>query len=634
MYKGAYILLSKMSFMQVVANSAFEVQFPGDELPFTLVPGKGNVGALIGAWTSDEDEEFFSDMYPRMRPGLAVAECNGKNTVILDFDTITDLINDAKQSRHFLFVKRQSKWELVRSQLHYIAKNMSDQQGGTDDTAKELSRRAHLALLRYIRKGEEKYYKRQLTKITNIDFQNDAGVCALHMAIGKNNLGLLEMLIQRNADIFIQNKNGTNGLMIAAASNYESVLRALLDYEPAKSGMLVHETDKENLTALHYAARSGHVNIIRILLQNDANAHVKSVRGMTPLHFAALGGHSDTVTLLLHLGFSNYDLTEGGKNAEYFAEGAGGKVQRVLKKQEQGEPVHMIFDGQSDEWVGSEGGRVYLGSWESISPWWLKKLKIDFLVTAFNENEVSLEGETLRFLLDSIEDSDTARFISRDPLALSSKKKKAPLRRLQDEEGERSDSSNSESSDSSSDISSLSSSSDNDRMGAIEDSNVVLSKTVYTFDAHGNSTVVYASEDEKFPPYPKVCLEHFKLTMDNKIDSQEKWKRLLQYLPSAARLLDKRLKANKRVLIACHDGESTSPTICAAFMMTKRGIEREKGGLPFFRNDEACRMIAEKRPCTNLTKFCSDGLQSLQDGLDYRRDRAARDRLMELYKVI
>ena len=87
---------------------------------------------------------------------------------------------------------------------------MSDQQGGTDDTAKELSRRAHLALLRYIRKGEEKYYKRQLTKITNIDFQNDAGVCALHMAIGKNNLGLLEMLIQRNADIFIQNKNGTN----------------------------------------------------------------------------------------------------------------------------------------------------------------------------------------------------------------------------------------------------------------------------------------------------------------------------------------------------------------------------------------------------------------------------------------
>ena len=146
--------------------------------------------------------------------------------------------------------------------------------------------------------------------------------------------------------------------------------------------------------------------------------------------------------------------------------------------------------------------------------------------------------------------------------------------------------------------------------------------------------MVYATEEEKFPPHPKVCLEHFKLTVENQIDSKETWKRLLQYLPSAAGLLDQRLKANKRVLIACCDGMSTSPTILAAFMMTKRGIEREKGGLPFFRNDEACQMIKEKRACTRLTKVCKDGLQSLQDGLDYRRDRAARERLMELYKVI
>ena len=69
-----------MSFMQVVANSAFEVQFPGDALPFTLVPGKNGYGAIMNAWVSDEDREFFSDMYPRLRPGLVVAQCNGTST--------------------------------------------------------------------------------------------------------------------------------------------------------------------------------------------------------------------------------------------------------------------------------------------------------------------------------------------------------------------------------------------------------------------------------------------------------------------------------------------------------------------------------------------------------------------------
>ena len=68
--------------------------------------------------------------------------------------------------------------------------------------------------------------------------------------------------------------------------------------------------------------------------------------------------------------------------------------------------------------------------------------------------------------------------------------------------------------------------------------------------------------------------------------------------------------------------------------MTKRGIEREKGGLPFFRNNEACDMISSKRKCFALTKVCADGLERLQDGLDYRRSQAARNRLMELYKVI
>ena len=629
--------IATMSFLQVVASSAFEVQFPGDALPFTLVPGKNGYSAIMDAWVSEEDREFFSDMYPRLRPGLIVAQCNGTSTDILEFEVICKLIEDAKQPRHFLFVERKSKWDIVRARLSYIAKNMANQQGGTDEAAKEMSRRGHLALLQYIRKKESKYTIKQLSKITNIDFQDHSGTCALHIAIGRNNVSLVNMLLRRNADVFVQNKNGTNGLMIAVACGYQDLVELLLEYEPAKTGGLVHETDAQGLTALHYGAREGHVSIIRTLLANDAKAHQKTVRQMTPLHYASLGGHADAVRLFLHLGFSNHDLTRMGGTALEFSSGRHDEVTRMLECHGAGAPVHCVFDGRDDAWLGSSGGRVYLGSWESISPWWLKTLQIDCLITALDAEEESLDRETIQYLLDSIEDSDTAttKFVQRTPADMAMRKK----RRVKDVREPASDGSVSDD-DSSSMVSSslLSSSVDSSEMSfktsATDDSASRLVKTVYRFDAHGKSTVVETLDEDKFPPFPKALVEHFKLDVANNVNTKRKWKRLLQFLPSAARLLDERLKNNKRVLIACHGGECTGPAICAAFLMTKRGIEREKGGLPFFRNKEACEMISSKRKCFALTKVCADGLERLQEGLDYRRNQAARKRLMELYKVI
>jgi hypothetical protein len=64
--------------------------------------------------------------------------------------------------------------------------------------------------------------------------------------------------------------------------------------------------DVYGATALHDAAINGHVEIVRLLLQNGAEVNAKDKIGNTPLHWAASEGHVD----ILHL------LVENGANLE------------------------------------------------------------------------------------------------------------------------------------------------------------------------------------------------------------------------------------------------------------------------------------------------------------------------------
>ena len=55
-------------------------------------------------------------------------------------------------------------------------------------------------------------------------------------------------------------------------------------------------------TPLHYAASNGHIEIVRLLLQNGAEVNVRSINGYTPLHSAAFYGYVDILHLLVEKG--------------------------------------------------------------------------------------------------------------------------------------------------------------------------------------------------------------------------------------------------------------------------------------------------------------------------------------------
>ncbi|MGE0009953.1 MAG: ankyrin repeat domain-containing protein [Candidatus Babeliales bacterium] len=174
---------------------------------------------------------------------------------------------------------------------------------------------------------------------------------------------LVRMLIQQGADIDMQNNNRQTALMLATATHLESVVKLLLnaganielinmfkqqavdladpeknkiirdlltaakDFIAAaaagnkevlekmpKSTVFINSRDINGLTALHHAARNGHIEIINFLLEHGAQIESKDKTGQTPLHLAAQSGQANAVKLLLDKGANLESLDKEDNN--------------------------------------------------------------------------------------------------------------------------------------------------------------------------------------------------------------------------------------------------------------------------------------------------------------------------------
>jgi len=84
-------------------------------------------------------------------------------------------------------------------------------------------------------------------------------------------------------------------------------------------------------TALHLASRMGHVEAIRVLLDNGADADAQNKYKSTPLHMASTGGHAEATHVLLERGANGTLRDIRGSHAILFAfQGGHSKTVRVL----------------------------------------------------------------------------------------------------------------------------------------------------------------------------------------------------------------------------------------------------------------------------------------------------------------
>ena len=118
---------------------------------------------------------------------------------------------------------------------------------------------------------------------------------ALILSYQKKSMKVLDVLIDsKKTNLNVISADGETLLMLAAINNQLSLADKLI----SKGA----DVNKPGWTALHYAASKGHIEMIRLLLDQQAYLDAESPNGTTPLMMAASYGSAMSVKLLLEEG--------------------------------------------------------------------------------------------------------------------------------------------------------------------------------------------------------------------------------------------------------------------------------------------------------------------------------------------
>lgn len=124
------------------------------------------------------------------------------------------------------------------------------------------------------------------------------GSTPLVNASAKGSIDVIQLLLDSNAVADVTDNRGQTPLHIAASCNRLEVTRILL----GRNDVEVDAQDNEGLTALHSASGAwpeGHPEVVKLLLDRGAKAHVRDNGGNTALHIAAFHGCLEVSCILL-----------------------------------------------------------------------------------------------------------------------------------------------------------------------------------------------------------------------------------------------------------------------------------------------------------------------------------------------
>lgn len=154
-------------------------------------------------------------------------------------------------------------------------------------------------------------------KITteNVNDKLDNNATLLHvlaMKYGKRKkhaLDILLLLLKKGAKHNVKDKDGSTPLHIAAREGHVEFCKILIDHEKRENPSLdiSNAKDRDGSTPLHIAAREGHEEFCKLLIDYQKNKghpslNIKNSCQMTPLHLAAQQGQVKVVSLLLKEG--------------------------------------------------------------------------------------------------------------------------------------------------------------------------------------------------------------------------------------------------------------------------------------------------------------------------------------------
>jgi ankyrin repeat protein len=160
-----------------------------------------------------------------------------------------------------------------------------------------IDRRHRTALTRAVLSGNEVVVQLLLEKGAQIEAEDKTGATALLCASHKGHQTIAELLLDRGANIEASDRNGVTSLMWASYQGYEGMTKMLLD-----RGARIEALSKLGRTALMFALLQDKKTTAKLLLDRGAQAEVFDKNGNTPLLLAAMKGSDDVAKALLDKG--------------------------------------------------------------------------------------------------------------------------------------------------------------------------------------------------------------------------------------------------------------------------------------------------------------------------------------------
>ncbi|KAL5391936.1 hypothetical protein PMIN04_007501 [Paraphaeosphaeria minitans] len=203
--------------------------------------------------------------------------------------------------------------------------------------------------------GHDKVLEILLDRGANLESETTRTKTALHKAAEHGHRATVNVLLQRGADVAAEDDRGATALHEASAHGHEAVVVLLLE-----NGADCAAIDNRGGTALHVAARHGHVNVIQRLINCGVDVMARDASQWTALHGASGRGHEAVVRLLLDNGADTAASDAHGGTALHWASGLGHEpvVRLLLKhgadisaKDENGDTALHVSAGRGHELV-------------------------------------------------------------------------------------------------------------------------------------------------------------------------------------------------------------------------------------------------------------------------------------------
>jgi len=197
--------------------------------------------------------------------------------------------------------------------------------------------------------GDIELVEMLLNRGVNINVENWCGNTPLHNAVKSKKIEHIEFLLKNGAYVNARNSDTVTPLHLAVEKGSKEIVKLLLKHgahvdsacdfifwegcTPQLLGVEETSTSWEGYTPLWLAAKKGHEEVVKLLLECGANINAQDKYGRSLLHFVVEEGQKKVVQLLLEYRPNVNTQDKNGKTALHFA------VERRQK-----EFVHLLLE--------------------------------------------------------------------------------------------------------------------------------------------------------------------------------------------------------------------------------------------------------------------------------------------------